>query len=69
MNYAPPDLHVAAEAPALIRIRNVTKSYGANRVKLGRYGLEAEVRAVNTRAAEIARGVAGERACVAGAIG
>jgi methionine synthase I (cobalamin-dependent)/5,10-methylenetetrahydrofolate reductase len=46
-----------------------TNSYGANRVKLARYGLEAEVRAVNARAAEIARGVAGDRACVAGAMG
>lgn len=32
MNYAPPDLRVATEAPALIRVRNVTKTYGANRV-------------------------------------
>ncbi len=46
-----------------------TNSYGANRVKLARYGLEAEVRAVNARAAEIARGAAGGRAAVAGAIG
>ncbi len=46
-----------------------TNSYGANRVKLTRYGLESEVRAINARAAELARGVAGERACVAGAVG
>jgi homocysteine S-methyltransferase len=46
-----------------------TNSYGANRVKLARYGLDAEVRAINARAAELARGVAGERACVAGAVG
>ncbi len=32
MNYAPPDLHLTAEAPALIRVRNVSKNYGANRV-------------------------------------
>ncbi len=32
MNYAPPDLRVATEAPALIRVRDVSKSYGANRV-------------------------------------
>jgi polar amino acid transport system ATP-binding protein len=32
MNYASPDLHLAAEAPALIRVRNLSKSYGANRV-------------------------------------
>src|SRR5690606_2838868 len=46
-----------------------TNSYGANRVKLTRYGLETEVRAINARAAEIAREVAGSRACVAGALG
>jgi homocysteine S-methyltransferase len=46
-----------------------TNSYGANRVKLTRYGLDSEVRAINARAAELARGVAGERACVAGAVG
>ena len=46
-----------------------TNSYGANRTKLARYGLENEVRAINQAAARIARDVAGTRACVAGAIG
>jgi methionine synthase I (cobalamin-dependent)/5,10-methylenetetrahydrofolate reductase len=46
-----------------------TNSYGANRVKLSRHGLEGELRAINARAAEIAASVAGSRACVAGAIG
>ncbi|HEV2130609.1 MAG TPA: bifunctional homocysteine S-methyltransferase/methylenetetrahydrofolate reductase, partial [Longimicrobiaceae bacterium] len=46
-----------------------TNSYGANRLKLARYGLEEELRAINARAAEIARSVAGERVCVAGAMG
>ncbi|CAN5904561.1 bifunctional homocysteine S-methyltransferase/methylenetetrahydrofolate reductase [soil metagenome] len=46
-----------------------TNSYGANRLKLARYGLEEELRSINARAAEIARSVAGERVCVAGAIG
>jgi homocysteine S-methyltransferase len=46
-----------------------TNSFGANRVKLARYGLEHEVEAINARAAEIARGVARETASVAGAIG
>src|SRR5215204_5103277 len=46
-----------------------TNSYGANRVKLARYGLEAEVHAINVRAAQIAREVAGSRAVVAGAMG
>jgi homocysteine S-methyltransferase len=46
-----------------------TNSYGANRVKLARHGLEDELRAINARAAEIARDAAGDRVCVAGAIG
>lgn len=46
-----------------------TNSFGANRVKLERYGLDKEVHAINARAAEIARGAAGEQVCVAGAIG
>lgn len=46
-----------------------TNSYGANRIKLGRYGLEDELHAINARAAELAREVAGERVCVAGALG
>src|SRR5688572_24817378 len=46
-----------------------TNSYGANRTKLARYGLENDVRAINSRAAEIARAVAGNRAYVAGAMG
>ena len=46
-----------------------TNSYGANRVKLAKYGLEDELRAINARAAELARAAAGDRASVAGAIG
>jgi methionine synthase I (cobalamin-dependent)/5,10-methylenetetrahydrofolate reductase len=46
-----------------------TNTYGANRAKLSRYGLEGELRAINARGAELARAVAGERACVAGAMG
>jgi len=46
-----------------------TNSYGANRIKLARYGLENEVHAINARAAALAREVAANRACVAGAIG
>lgn len=46
-----------------------TNSYGANRVKLGQFGLDAEVHAINRSAAEIARSVATPRVCVAGAIG
>ncbi|MEX2584570.1 MAG: bifunctional homocysteine S-methyltransferase/methylenetetrahydrofolate reductase [Gemmatimonadota bacterium] len=46
-----------------------TNSYGANRIKLARYGLDAELKSINARAAELARSVAGDYACVAGAIG
>ncbi|MBA3969840.1 MAG: homocysteine S-methyltransferase family protein, partial [Gemmatimonadetes bacterium] len=46
-----------------------TNSYGANRVKLAKYGLDDELRAINARAAELARAAAGDRASVAGAIG
>jgi methionine synthase / methylenetetrahydrofolate reductase(NADPH) len=46
-----------------------TNSYGANRIKLGRYGLESELHAINARSAEIARSAAGGHVCVAGAIG
>jgi homocysteine S-methyltransferase len=46
-----------------------TNSYGANRLKLTRHGLEEQTRAINSRAAELARGVARDRACVAGAMG
>jgi homocysteine S-methyltransferase len=46
-----------------------TNSFGANRIKLAQYGLEAHVQEFNTRAAEIARAAAGDRAWVAGAVG
>jgi homocysteine S-methyltransferase len=46
-----------------------TNSYGANRPKLARHGLEDRLEEINRKAAEIARSAAGERACVAGAIG
>jgi methionine synthase / methylenetetrahydrofolate reductase(NADPH) len=46
-----------------------TNSFGANAVKLAEYGLEREVRALNARAAELARDAAKGRALVAGAIG
>jgi homocysteine S-methyltransferase len=46
-----------------------TNSYGANRVKLARHGLEDRVEELNLAAARVARSAAGERVCVAGAIG
>jgi methionine synthase I (cobalamin-dependent)/5,10-methylenetetrahydrofolate reductase len=46
-----------------------TNSYGANRAKLARYGLDERVADINVTAARIAREAAGPRVCVAGAIG
>jgi methionine synthase / methylenetetrahydrofolate reductase (NADH) len=46
-----------------------TNTFGANVNKLQPYGLEANVREINTKAARIAREAAGNRALVAGAIG
>jgi methionine synthase I (cobalamin-dependent)/5,10-methylenetetrahydrofolate reductase len=46
-----------------------TNTYGANAVKLAAYGLDAKVREIARRAAQIAREAAGDRVHVAGAIG
>src|SRR6185436_919260 len=46
-----------------------TNTYGANRVKLGGYGLEDKAYEINHAGARIARDAAGERSFVAGAIG
>jgi methionine synthase / methylenetetrahydrofolate reductase(NADPH) len=46
-----------------------TNTFGANRVKLAEYGLEAQVGEINARAAALAVEAAGERALVAGAVG
>ncbi len=46
-----------------------TNTYGANRVKLRTFGIEDELRDINTAAVEIARKAAGDAVYVAGAIG
>ena len=46
-----------------------TNTFGANAVKLGEYGLAAQVREINARGAALAREVGGQRALVGGAIG
>jgi len=46
-----------------------TNSYGANRPKLARHGLEDRVAEINESAARVARQAAGDRVHVAGAIG
>ena len=46
-----------------------TNTFGANRIKLSQYGLEAQVKEINRAAARIAREVAGDDHLVAGAVG
>ena len=46
-----------------------TNSFGANRLKLAQYGLQASVHELNRAAARVAREAAGDRALVAGAVG
>ena len=46
-----------------------TNTFGANRIKLRAFGLSDSVRDINLAGAKLARGVAGEAAYVAGAIG
>ena len=46
-----------------------TNSFGANRLKLTQYGLQADVRELNRAAAKLAKEEAGDRALVAGAVG
>jgi methionine synthase I (cobalamin-dependent)/5,10-methylenetetrahydrofolate reductase len=46
-----------------------TNSFGANRIKLAQYGLEAQVKELNLAAARLAREEAGDRVLVAGAVG
>ena len=46
-----------------------TNTFGANELKLARYGLEAKVRDINTRSARLAREAAGDDVYVAGSVG
>ncbi len=46
-----------------------TNTFGANRFKLGKHGLDDRVREIARRGAELAREVAGDRAWVAGSVG
>ncbi|MBS1817387.1 MAG: bifunctional homocysteine S-methyltransferase/methylenetetrahydrofolate reductase [Acidobacteria bacterium] len=46
-----------------------TNTFGANRIKLGSFGLAEKLRDINIAGAQIARRAAGDRAYVAGAIG
>src|SRR5215216_2578525 len=71
LNLANPDLveqvhreYVRAGADVL-----ETNTFGANRIKLGSFGLADKLTAINTEGVRIARRAAGDRAFVAGAIG
>jgi methionine synthase I (cobalamin-dependent)/5,10-methylenetetrahydrofolate reductase len=46
-----------------------TNTYGANRVKLGGFGIDDELRDINLAAVELARKAAGDSVYVAGAVG
>jgi methionine synthase / methylenetetrahydrofolate reductase(NADPH) len=46
-----------------------TNTFGANRIKLGSFGIADKLHAINAEAAKIARQAGGDRAYVAGAIG
>jgi methionine synthase I (cobalamin-dependent)/5,10-methylenetetrahydrofolate reductase len=46
-----------------------TNTFGANRVRLSRYGFEGKVREINAAGVSLARQAAGARAFVAGAVG
>ncbi|MGB4988471.1 MAG: bifunctional homocysteine S-methyltransferase/methylenetetrahydrofolate reductase, partial [Pyrinomonadaceae bacterium] len=71
LNITAPDLvrevheeYVAAGADII-----ETNSFGASRHQLQTYGLESKLRDINIAAARLARGAAGDKAFVAGAIG
>ncbi len=61
------DVHAAYAAAGAEVLE--TNSFGANRVKLAQYGLEAQVGDFNRAAARLARDVAREERLVAGAVG
>jgi methionine synthase I (cobalamin-dependent)/5,10-methylenetetrahydrofolate reductase len=71
LNLTQPDL-VAEVHQAYVRAGSdviETNTFGANRVKLGGFGLAERVAAVNTQGARIARHAARENAYVAGSLG
>ncbi|HEY5996121.1 MAG TPA: homocysteine S-methyltransferase family protein, partial [Candidatus Deferrimicrobiaceae bacterium] len=61
------DIHAAYVDAGAMAV--TTNTFGANRVKLAEYGLEAQVGAINAAAVAAARKAAGEGRLVAGSIG
>ena len=71
LNLTEPDLVLAVHKEYVRAGADVieTNTFGANRIKLGSFGIADKLHAINEQAARIARQAAGDRAYVAGAIG
>src|SRR5439155_10885775 len=71
LNLTQPDLGAEANQTYWLAGADVpeTNTFGANRVKLGAFGLADRVQTINVQGARIARHAAREQAYVAGAIG
>ena len=71
LNLTQPDLVAGVHAEYVRAGADIieTNTFGANRIKLGSFGLAERVRDVNLEGARIARRAAGEEAYVAGSIG
>src|SRR6184192_4643666 len=66
LNVTQPDLVAEVHAEYVRAGADIieTNTFGANRIKLGSFGLADELRAINAEGARIARQVAGDRAYV-----
>jgi homocysteine S-methyltransferase len=71
LNLVQPDLVASVHAEYVQAGADIieTNTFGANRIKLGSFGLADRLREVNLEGARIARRAVGDRAYVAGAIG
>jgi methionine synthase I (cobalamin-dependent)/5,10-methylenetetrahydrofolate reductase len=71
LNLTSPDLVAAVHAEYVRAGADIveTNTFGANRIKLGSFGLADKLHEINVAGVEIARRAAGDRAYVAGSIG